>query len=139
MVVPEIDMPGHTNAALASYAELNCDGVAPPLYTGTSVGFSSLCIDKELTYQFVDDVVRELAAMTPGPYIHLGGDEAHSTPHEDYVQFVDRVQGIVGSHGKRMLGWEEISGADVSPTRGGPVLGHPGRGDGPRPARGCRS
>ena len=47
MVVPEIDMPGHTNAALASYAELNCDGVAPPLYTGTSVGFSSLCIDKE--------------------------------------------------------------------------------------------
>jgi hexosaminidase len=113
MVVPEIDMPGHTNAALASYAELNCDGVAPPLYTGTSVGFSSLCIDKEITYQFVDDVVRELAAMTPGPYIHLGGDEAHSTPHEDYVQFVDRVQGIVGSHGKRMLGWEEISGANV--------------------------
>jgi hexosaminidase len=113
MVVPEIDMPGHTNAALASYAELNCDGVAPPLYTGTSVGFSSLCIDKDITYQFVDDVVRELAAMTPGPYIHLGGDEAHSTPHDDYVKFVDRVQGIVASHGKRMLGWEEISGANV--------------------------
>jgi hexosaminidase len=113
MVVPEIDMPGHTNAALASYAELNCDGVAPPLYTGTSVGFSSLCIDKDITYHFVDDVVRELAAMTPGPYIHLGGDEAHSTPHDDYVQFVDRVQGIVASHGKRMLGWEEISGANV--------------------------
>ncbi len=113
MVVPEIDMPGHTNAALASYAELNCDGVAPPLYTGTSVGFSSLCIDKEITYQFVDDVVRELAAMTPGPYIHIGGDEAHSTPHDDYVRFVNRVAGIVGSHGKRMLGWEEISGAEV--------------------------
>jgi hexosaminidase len=107
-------MPGHTNAALASYAELNCDGVAPPLYTGTSVGFSSLCIDKQLTYEFVDDVVRELAAMTPGPYLHLGGDEAHSTPHEDYVRFVDRVEGIVSSHGKRMLGWEEISGANVS-------------------------
>ncbi len=115
LVVPEIDMPGHTNAALASYAELNCDGVAPPLYTGTSVGFSSLCIDKEITYRFVDDVVRELAAMTPGPYIHLGGDEAHSTEHEDYVRFVDRVEGIVNSHGKRMLGWEEISGANVSP------------------------
>ena len=43
-VVPEIDMPGHTNAALASYAELNCNGVAPPLYTGTNVGFSSLCV-----------------------------------------------------------------------------------------------
>ena len=40
-------MPGHTNAALASYAELNCNGVAPPLYTGTQVGFSSLCVPKE--------------------------------------------------------------------------------------------
>ncbi|MGH3986865.1 MAG: beta-N-acetylhexosaminidase, partial [Pseudonocardiaceae bacterium] len=116
LVVPEIDMPGHTNAALASYAELNCDGEAPPLYTGTSVGFSSLCIHKDITYTFVDDVVRELAAMTPGPYIHIGGDEAHVTPHEDYVLFVDRVEEIVGSHGKRMSGWEEITGADVSPS-----------------------
>src|ERR1700754_3014010 len=65
-VVPEIDMPGHTNAALASYADLNCDGVAPPFYTATDVGFSSLCVGKDLTYRFVDDVVRELAAITPG-------------------------------------------------------------------------
>jgi hexosaminidase len=114
MVVPEIDMPGHTNAALASYAELNCDGKAPDLYTGTEVGFSSLCIHKPVTYEFVDDVVRELAAMTPGPYIHLGGDEAHSTPHEDYVTFVNRVENIVTDHGKAMMGWEEISGADTS-------------------------
>jgi hexosaminidase len=114
-VVPEIDMPGHTNAALASYAELNCDGNAPPLYTGTQVGFSSLCIDKEITYEFVDDVVRELAAMTPGPYIHIGGDEAHVTPHDDYVRFINRVEDIVASHGKRMIGWEEVAGADVSP------------------------
>lgn len=64
-VVPEIDLPGHTNAALASYAELNCDGVAPPLYTGTNVGFSSLCVPKPVTYDFVDDVVRELAELTP--------------------------------------------------------------------------
>ncbi len=65
-VVPEIDLPGHTNAALASYAELNCDGVAPPLYTGIQVGFSALCPDNELTYQFLDDVFGDLAAMTPG-------------------------------------------------------------------------
>lgn len=57
-VVPEIDLPGHTNAALASYAELNRDGTAPPLYTGTEVGFSSLCVGKDVTYDFVDDVVR---------------------------------------------------------------------------------
>ncbi|CAM5563068.1 hypothetical protein STENM327S_00977 [Streptomyces tendae] len=59
-------MPGHTNAALASYAELNCDGVAPPLYTGAQVGFSTLCVDKDVTYDFVDDVLGELAALTPG-------------------------------------------------------------------------
>jgi hexosaminidase len=112
MVVPEIDMPGHTNAALASYAELNCDGQAPPRYTGTDVGFSSLCIDKPVTYTFVDDVVRELAEMTPGPYIHLGGDEAHSTPHADYVRFVNRVDKIVSAHGKQLMGWEEITGAE---------------------------
>jgi len=114
-VVPEIDMPGHTNAALASYAELNCDGVAPPLYTGTDVGFSSLCVGKDITYRFIDDVVRELAALTPGPYIHIGGDEAHSTPHEDYVTFIERVRDIVARHHKTMVGWKEIAGASIAP------------------------
>src|SRR5690606_3642848 len=61
-LIPEIDMPGHTNAALASYAGLNCNDQAPPLYTGIKVGFSSLCLDKEITYKFVDDVIREVSA-----------------------------------------------------------------------------
>jgi len=61
MIIPEIDMPGHTNAALASYPELNCDDRAPELYTGIEVGFSTLCVDKAITYTFVDDVIRELA------------------------------------------------------------------------------
>jgi hexosaminidase len=108
-VVPEIDMPGHTNAALASYAELNCNGVAPARYTGTNVGFSSLCISKAITYTFVDDVIRELAALTPGAYMHVGGDEASSTTTADYISFVSQVQTIVQSHGKQMIGWEEIA------------------------------
>ncbi|MEV4946000.1 beta-N-acetylhexosaminidase [Streptomyces sp. NPDC053755] len=115
-VVPEIDLPGHTNAALASYAELNCDGVAPPLYTGTAVGFSSLCVAKPVTYDFVDDVIRELAALTPGAYLHIGGDEAHSTPHEDYVAFMDRVQPIVARYGKTVVGWHQLTGA--TPAKG---------------------
>ena len=115
-VVPEIDMPGHTNAALASYPELNCDGVAPPPYTGTEVGFSSLCLERESTYQFVDDVVREIAALTPGPYFHIGGDEAAATDLADYVPFIERVQEIVEAHGKRMVGWEEVVQADLSPA-----------------------
>ena len=71
-IIPEIDMPGHTNAALSSYSQLNCDGKAPPLYTGTEVGFSSLCTTEEIVYSFVKDVIRELANITPGKYIHIG-------------------------------------------------------------------
>lgn len=110
-VVPEIDMPGHTNAALASYAPLNCNGQAPPLYTGTQVGFSSLCVPKKETYDFVDDVLRELSAMTPGRYLHIGGDEAHSTSHADYVTFMDKVQPVVAKYGKTAIGWHQLTGA----------------------------
>jgi hexosaminidase len=114
-VVPEINMPGHTNAALAAYAEFNCDGVARPLYTGTEVGFSSLCIDKEITYHFLDDVLGEVAALTPGPYLHIGGDEAHSTPPDAYARFMRRVQPIVAKHGKQVVAWEEIGQAELLP------------------------
>jgi len=81
-IVPEIDMPGHTNAALASYPELNCNGVAPALYTGTEVGFSALCVESEATYRWIDDVVREIAALTPGAYFHIGGEEGERLTHE---------------------------------------------------------
>ncbi|RKT87780.1 hexosaminidase [Saccharopolyspora antimicrobica] len=111
MVIPEIDMPGHTNAALASYAELNCDGVAPPLYTGIEVGFSSLCVDEEITYEFVEDVIRELAEITPGPYLHIGGDEADATSEEDYKKFVSRVLPMVAKYGKTAVGWHEYAKA----------------------------
>lgn len=115
-VIPEIDMPGHTNAALASYAQLNCNGVAPPLYTGTNVGFSSLCVPLALTYTFIDQVIGELAALTPGPYIHIGGDEASSTNATDYATFVDHVQQIVAAHGKTVIGWHNIAGATLLPS-----------------------
>ncbi|MDQ4044317.1 MAG: beta-N-acetylhexosaminidase [Chloroflexota bacterium] len=115
-VVPEFDMPGHTNAALASYPELNCDGVAPPLYTGTEVGFSALCVESEATYRFVDDLVREIAALTPGPYFHIGGDEVEKLTNEQYRHFIERVQEIVRSHGKQMVGWTEIAPANLLPT-----------------------
>lgn len=115
-IVPEIDMPGHTNAALASYAELNCDGQARPLYTGIEVGFSALCVDKEITYKFIDDVVREIAALTPGAWFHIGGDEVKTLSAEQYAGFINRVQGIVQSHGKQMIGWDEIAPANLLPT-----------------------
>lgn len=115
-VIPEIDMPGHTNAALASYPELNCDGVAPPLYTGIDVGFSSYCVNKDITYKFLDDVIGELAAMTPGKYIHIGGDEAHSTSAADYQTFEQKLLPIVAKYGKYVEGWHEIAAVNGLPT-----------------------
>jgi hexosaminidase len=117
-IVPEIDMPGHTNAALASYAELNCNGVAPPLYTGTDVGFSSLCTTKEITYTFVSDVLTELAALTPGPYLHLGGDEASATSPSQYATFLNRVQPMVAGKGKAVMGWHQIGASAVQHSPG---------------------
>ena len=114
-IIPEIDMPGHTNAALASYPELNTDGKAPELYTGTRVGFSTLATRKEITYKFIEDVLREIAEMTPGPYLHIGGDESHSTKKEDYIYFVERVQDIVLKLGKTSIGWDEISTGVLRP------------------------
>jgi hexosaminidase len=115
-IVPEIDMPSHINAALASYPELNCNGVAPALYTGIEVGFSSFCLEKDVTYKFIDDVVGEIAAMTPGPYFHIGGDEVKTLAPAQYAGFVERVQGIVQAHGKTVIGWDEIVHSKLLPT-----------------------
>jgi len=112
-IVPEIDMPGHTNAALSSYPELNCNGKATKMYTGTHVGFSTLCPKKEIVFDFIDDVVREISAITPGSYFHIGGDEARSTSHKDYIYFINKIQKIVTSYNKRVIGWDEISSADL--------------------------
>ncbi len=112
-VVPEIDMPGHTQAAIASYPELAPEGASHELYTRTGVGSSSLDCHSATTYRWVEDVLRELAEMTPGPYLHIGGDEAHSTTREDYLAFMERVQPIVAGLGKRLVGWEEIATAPL--------------------------
>ena len=115
-IVPEIDMPGHTNAALASYPELNCDGKAPALYSGIDVGFSTLCVEKEVTYRFITDVVREIGALTAGPYFHVGGDEVQKLTPQQFIQFVERVQTIVDAQGKQMVGWGDIAPAKLLPT-----------------------
>lgn len=115
-VIPEIDMPGHTNAALSSYAELNENGIASQLYTGIQVGFSSLAIRKNITYTFIDNVIKELCELTPGNYIHIGGDEAKEVKLDDYIYFINRVQDIIKRYNKKMIGWEEISQAHLNST-----------------------
>ncbi len=112
-IIPEVDMPGHTNAASVSYPFLDGTGKPLKLYEGTRVGFSTFDTRKDTVYAFIDDVVREISALTPGPYFHIGGDESHSTKKDDYIYFVNRVEKIVRKHGKTMVGWDEIAEADV--------------------------
>ncbi len=113
-VVPEIDMPGHSNAALASYAALNCDNTATALYTGTEVGFSSLCIDATPTTKFVGDVLGEVSKLTPGAWLHIGDDEAKSTSAADYASFVQALQPMVAATGKKLIGWADIGHATLT-------------------------
>ncbi|MBX6749868.1 MAG: beta-N-acetylhexosaminidase [Micromonosporaceae bacterium] len=118
-VVPEIDLPGHTNAALVAYPELAYPGVRPKPYTGTRVGFSALCPHRTRTEAFLTDVLGEVAAMTPGPYLHIGGDEAFRMPAHDYAAIVTRAQQVVARHGKTAVGWHELAEA---PLHAGTVL-----------------
>ena len=112
-IVPEVDMPGHTNAASVSYPILNGNGKTPKIYTGTEVGFSTFDTHKDTVYAFIDDVVREISAITPGPYFHAGGDESHVTKKKDFIHFFSKVDKIVKKYGKKMIGWDEIVHADI--------------------------
>jgi hexosaminidase len=95
-------MPGHSSAATKAYPEVSCS--------------STFCVDKEDTYALLDDVVREVSALTPGTYFHIGGDEVEGLTPEQYAHFIERVQPIVNKYGKRMIGWEEIAKAHIAPT-----------------------
>ncbi|WP_375385376.1 beta-N-acetylhexosaminidase [uncultured Microbacterium sp.] len=129
IVVPEIDVPGHTHAVGLAYPEL---GEAPVIseeirqtvrdyggelptprtpYEGMAVGFSSLKIHDEATYDFLADVFGELAGMTPGPYLHVGGDEALGTAPDDFAEFMRRVTALVADLGKTPIAWHEAGSA----------------------------
>ncbi|WP_082571393.1 family 20 glycosylhydrolase [Agromyces sp. Root1464] len=117
-VVPEIDLPGHTNAALSAYPELNCSGVATKPYEGIEVGFSSLCASPEraeATDRFLADVLGEVAAMTPGPWLHVGGDESLATSEADYLDLVRRITAAGAATGKTVIGWHEMGASRELP------------------------
>lgn len=116
IIIPEIDMPGHTNAVSVSYPILNGAGKTPKLYEGMRVGFSTFNTRKDTVYTFIDDVIRKITALSPGPYFHIGGDESHVTKKEDYIYFVDSVQKIVKKYGKQMIGWDEVANTNIDST-----------------------
>ena len=113
-IIPEIDMPGHINAALHAYPILNPKDAEVPYYTGMEVGFSTLTYEDEDTWRFVEDVIRELAEISPSKYIHIGGDETHATSEEDYQKFIPRIVEIVEKNGKFAMGWDDVAKAKLS-------------------------
>jgi hexosaminidase len=112
-VIPEVDVPGHVTAAQAAYPGLSCDGRARRPATDIAVGYSSLCAAKPLTYTFLDEVIRQLAALTPGPYIGIGGDEAQATSAAGYQKIVDHAAADVHAQGKTPWGWQETTAAAI--------------------------
>ncbi|WP_353115272.1 beta-N-acetylhexosaminidase [Microbacterium sp.] len=128
-LVPEIDLPGHTHAIGVAYPGLveqpvmndaliaDSERLGQPLpvggepYLGWGVGHSSVRIGEEGTYDFVRDVVRELADMTPGPYLHIGGDESLGTAQADFDHFVERATAIVAEEGRTPVAWHEVGSA----------------------------
>src|SRR4029453_13676457 len=76
----------------------------------------SFVAGKEETYAFIEDVVREVAALTPGPYLHIGGEGARAPTAEDYRTFTQGVLPLVAKYGKRVVGWHEMAGVELPET-----------------------
>ncbi|MEN8006021.1 MAG: family 20 glycosylhydrolase [Candidatus Krumholzibacteriota bacterium] len=126
-VVPEIEMPGHSQAALAAYPELSCTGGPFEVQTQWGVHKDILCAGREETFTFLEDVLVRVMEMFPGRYIHIGGDEAprdrwkkcarcqarirdENLSGEDDLQswFIGRIGTFLSGHGRRLIGWDEI-------------------------------
>ncbi len=135
-IVPEIDVPGHVNAALRAYPELWGRDAPEPFTTWSSPGHS-LDVRSSLVMRFLDEVIGSLAALTPGDYIHLGGDEVEGMDHDDYVRFMWDACETVLRHGRRPIVWEEAGVAklprgtivqhwsDAAPAQAGAAQGLP--------------
>jgi hexosaminidase len=125
-IVPEIDMPGHAQAAVASYPQIGVTGKRPPVSVDWGVNPYLYNVD-DTTFRFIDNVLDEVMALFPSHYIHVGGDEAikdqwKASPaiqvkiralhlkDEDALQgwFIARVGTYLAAHGRRMIGWDEI-------------------------------
>ena len=115
MIVPEANMPGHTHAALTAYPELTCSGESPQPHTLAAGGGSSLCPTSVAAEQMAVDVITQLAALAPGPYLHLGGDEVSGYTEEEYVYFMGLTTEAAAEAGKTVVGWQELGASDALP------------------------
>lgn len=140
-IVPEIELPGHEMAAISAYPELSCKGEAGAPRIIWGVEDIVMCAGKEEPFKFMEDVITEVAALFPGEYFHIGGDECpktswkncplcqarirqeglrgdkHHTAEEKLQSyFVQRMEKVVNKLGKKMIGWDEILEGGLAPT-----------------------
>lgn len=108
VLVPEVDVPGHTNAALHALPDLSPGGRAPEAYTGTEVGFSTLSTAAPGTGRFLDAVVDALRPWAAHG-LHIGGDESHATPPEEYSRLVGMMLERVHGAGLSAVAWQEAA------------------------------
>ena len=138
-IVPEIDLPGHMLAALSAYPWLGCSGGPYEAWHKWGVADEVLCAGKETTYEFLENVLAEVAELFPGEYIHIGGDECPKTEWEkcpdcqakiaelglkgdgrfsaeQYLQcyVTARMQSFLATLGKRIIGWDEIMEGELA-------------------------
>ncbi|MDB2555296.1 family 20 glycosylhydrolase [Flavobacteriaceae bacterium] len=133
-IIPEIEMPGHSQAAIAAYPSLGCTGEQVEVATKWGV-FNEVYCPKESTFKFLEDVIDEVVALFPGKYIHIGGDEAPKTnwkkcahcqklikekglknEHGLQSYFIARMEKYINTKGKQIIGWDEILEGGLAPN-----------------------
>ena len=134
-IVPEIELPGHCQAALAAYPELSCTGGPFAVSTGWGVHEDVYCAGNEQTFAFLEDVLSEVLELFPSEYIHIGGDEvpkvrwkacprcqariqSEGLKDEAELQsyFIRRIERFLNSRGRRLIGWDEILEGGLAPN-----------------------
>lgn len=140
-IVPEIELPGHEMAAIAAYPELSCKGQPGVPRVIWGVEDIVMCAGKEEPFEFLADVIAEVAPLFPGEYFHIGGDECpkvswkncplcqarirkeglkadknHTAEEKLQSYFVQRMEKVVASYGKKMIGWDEILEGGLAPS-----------------------
>ncbi|RZW56580.1 MAG: beta-N-acetylhexosaminidase [Flavobacteriaceae bacterium] len=133
-IIPEIEMPGHSQAAISAYPELGCTGRQVDVATKWGV-FEHIYCSKEQTFEFLEAVLDEVIALFPSEYIHIGGDEAPKTnwkacsecqkrirseglkdEHELQNYFISRIESYLNSKGRQIIGWDEILEGGLAPN-----------------------
>ena len=134
-VIPEIEIPGHSVAALAAYPELGCTGEQYEVLTWWGIDERVICPGKERSFEFFEDVLTEVMDLFPSEYIHIGGDECPKTvwrkcpdcqkrikteglKNEAELQsyVTARVEKFLNDHGRKIIGWDEILEGGVTPS-----------------------